>query len=292
MTEFARSDDARPPERPRRPDESMSLLVDIASQALDPAYAEAAARRGRDGTATPGRARPAVVLAGVLAATLVIVVAGVQAHRHAPSLDRTRQSLVGQVERRTDGVAALQKRLDRLRATTSALRTEALASTAAGAGLAEQLSTLELVAGTVAASGPGLRVVVDDAADGRDGGNRVTDHDLQTLVNALWAAGAEAVAVGSQRLTAESAIRQAGSSVLVNFEPVHGPYVIAALGDPVELETSFGTSRAAARMRTYTQLYGLGFHYSRSSDLTVPPAPGLTLNHAEVAPDRGSEGGP
>lgn len=264
----------------------MSLLVDIATQALDPAYAEAAARRGRNaspgGAPTP-RSRPAVVLAGVLAATLVIVVAAVQAHRRAPAADRTRQALVAQVQHRTDGVAALQRRLDDLRRSTSELRDRSLASSAAGAALSRQLSTMELVAGTVAASGPGLRVVVDDAPEGRNGANRVLDHDLQQLVNALWAAGAEAVAVGPQRLTAETAIRQAGSAVLVNFEPVRPPYVISALGDPVALETSFGSSRAAARMRTLVQLYGLRFHYERSDQLTVPPAPGLTLRHAEAA---------
>jgi uncharacterized protein YlxW (UPF0749 family) len=264
----------------------MSLLVDIATQALDPAYAAASAHRAAaaaGGAAPPPRARPAVVLAGVLAATLVIVVAAVQAHRRAPTADRTRQALVAQVEHRTEGVAGLQRRLDALRRRTTDLRTQSLASSAAGASLSRELSTLELLAGTVAVTGPGLRVVVDDAPAGRDGANRVLDHDLQQLVNALWAAGAEAVAIGPQRLTAETAIRQAGSAVLVNFEPVRPPYVISAVGDPVTMETSFGSSRAAARMRTFTQLYGLRFDYSRSDELRVPPAPGLTLRHAQAA---------
>jgi uncharacterized protein YlxW (UPF0749 family) len=267
----------------------MSLLVDIASQALDPAYAEAAARR-TGGAAPPRRQRPALVLAGVLAATLVIVVAGVQAHRRAPAADRSRAALVEQVEQRTRGVAALQRQLDDLRHTTTALRDRSLASSAAGERVSRQLSTLELLSGTVAATGPGLRVVVDDAADGGPNGNRVTDHDLQQLVNALWAAGAEAVAIGPQRLTAQTAIRQAGSAVLVNFEPVRPPYVLAAIGDPVSLETSFGSSRAAARMRTFTQVYGLRFRYGRSDAVTLPPAPGLALRHAEVADRTPGEG--
>jgi uncharacterized protein YlxW (UPF0749 family) len=276
----------------------MSLLVDISNQALDPAYAAVAARRrdtldpegaGAGGPGVPGRGRPLLALTGVLAATLVIVTAAVQAHRHAPAADRTRQALVAQVERRTHGVAGLQHRLDDLRRSTTALRNQALASSSAGARLSQQLSTLELVAGTVAVTGPGLRVVLDDAHDG-DSANRVTDHDLQQVVNALWAAGAEAVAVGPQRLTAETAIRQAGSAVLVNFEPVPPPYVLSAVGDPVGLETAFGSSRAAARMRTYAQIYGLRFDYSRSDGLTVPPAPGLTLRHAQPAARPPGEG--
>src|SRR3954452_14271066 len=57
----------------RRPDESMSLLVDLSSSSLDPGYAEAAARRGGAAARTPGaraRPRPGLALAlGVLAAT-------------------------------------------------------------------------------------------------------------------------------------------------------------------------------------------------------------------------------
>jgi uncharacterized protein YlxW (UPF0749 family) len=264
----------------------MSLLVDIARQALDPGYADAAARRGPD----PER-RPLLAVAGVLAATLVIVVAGVQAHRHAPQLVRSRQALVDQVGERTDGVASLQRRLDALRSRTAALRDRALASSRAGSTLAARLATEELLAGTVAAVGPGLRVVLDDAPSAGPG-NRVLDRDLQAVVNALWSAGAEAVAVGDQRLTTETAIRQAGSAVLVNFQAVSPPYVVRAIGDPVPMETSFAASRAAGRMRTLAQLYGLRFRYTREASLAVPPAPGLTLRYAAVAPAAEKGSGP
>ena len=256
----------------------MSLLVDIAAQGLDPGYADAAARRQATGQ-PPAKARPAVVLAGVLAATLVVVVAAVQAHERAPDLARSRQALVAQVEQRTDTVAGLQTRLDALRRSTERVRTRVLSSSAAGEALSARIAAMELAAGTVAASGPGLRVVLDDAAND-ERGSQVLDTDLQRVVNALWAAGAEAVAVGEERLTAQSAIRQAGGAVLVNFQAVSPPYVVVALGDPVSLETSFGASRAAARMRAAAQLYGLRFDYTRDDRLDVPPAPGLTLRHA------------
>jgi uncharacterized protein YlxW (UPF0749 family) len=281
-----------PPEAGRtpRPDASMSLLVDIASQALDPAYADVAARRSTSGELRrPQHSRGLLVLAGVLAATLLIAAAAVQAHRRAPLLERSRQGLLDQVRRETDLTASLQRRLDALRDSTQALRARALASTASGSAVAAQLAQEELAAGTVAATGPGLRVVVDDAPSTSGGsGNQVLDRDLQALVNALWAAGAEAVAVDDQRLTAQSAIRQAGSSILVNFEPVSRPYVITAIGDPVALATSFAASSAAAQMRTYSQVYGLRFDYSRENHLTVPSAPGLPLRYARAA-STGSE---
>jgi uncharacterized protein YlxW (UPF0749 family) len=267
------------PSRPRRPDESMSLLVDIATQALDPGYADAAARRADSGDAD-GPTRPRLAVVGVLAATLLVVIAAVQAHRHAPGAARSRDALVSQVRAQSRGIDQLQSRLDRLRSETTGLRDAALASSSAGERLSSRLAAEELAAGTLAVTGPGLRVTLDDSADGE---NQVLDRDLQSAVNALWAAGAEAVAVDGQRMTAQSAIRQAGQAILVNFEPVTAPYELEAVGDPVALETSFASSQAASRLRAYEQLYGLRFHYARADSLTLPPAPGLTLRYAHVA---------
>lgn len=274
----------------------MSLLTDIARQALDPAYADAAARRAG---APPGvnllprRARRGLVIGGVLGATLVLVLAGVQTHRHAPSAARSRATLLDQVRGETADIAALERRLDRLRDSTQSLRDSQLRSTTAGAQLAARLDAADLVAGTEAATGPGLRVVVDDASSSGGNSNQVLDRDLQSLVNALWAAGAEAIAIDNQRLTTQSAIRQAGSSILVNFEPVPRPYVITAIGDPVAMATSFGSSAAVARMRTYTQVYGLHFNFARDERLTVPRAPGLPLRFAKpVVGRRTGEGRP
>ena len=258
----------------------MSLLVDIATQALDPGYADAAARRTTS-PGPPGRRRPLLVALAVVGATLLIVLAGVQAHRRAPVTKQSRASLVASVQRQSAAVSALERRLNLMRGQTTRLRDRLLASTATGAALSQLLAREEVAAGTSVVTGPGLQVRLTDATDTRDGGNRVLDRDVQSIVNALWAAGAEAVAVNGQRLTAQSAIRQAGDAILVNFAPIGSPYVIDAVGDPVAMETSFGASRAAGRMRTLGQLYGLGFDYRRVSDLTLPSAPGLTVRYAK-----------
>jgi uncharacterized protein YlxW (UPF0749 family) len=111
----------------------------------------------------------------------------------------------------------------------------------------------------------------------------VLDTDLQSVVNALWAAGAEAVALNGNRLTAQSAIRTAGAAILVNFVPVSSPYRLEAVGDPVALATSFALSPAAERMRSLAQLYGLGFGYQRAGRLTLPAAPAPVLRYAHPA---------
>lgn len=251
----------------------MSLLVDLWTNALDPGYAATARSGGRPGSWT----RRVVPLAvGLVAASFLVVIAAVQAHARAPAAARAHERLVAQVQQESKAVADLSSEVDRLRAVTGALRDSSLQGSAAGAALSTQLARAELAAGTVAVTGPGLRVTLDDApatgaGQGNQGqGNRVEDRDLQGVVNALWASGAEAIAVNGQRLTGQSSIRSAGDAILVDFQPLRPPYVVEAIGDPVGMETTFAQSAAVARMRSYVQLYGLRFGYARASGLELP----------------------
>jgi len=229
---------------------------------------------------------------GVVAATLLIVIAAVQAHVRAPAADRNRAALAATVARQTRDVDALARQVAGLRAAVTHLRDSALAGSSSGAELSARIQAAELASGEAAVSGPGLVVTLDDAPAGSGSTrNRVLDRDLQAVVNTLWAAGAEAVAIDDQRLTASSAIRQAGDAILVNFTPVSAPYRIQAIGDPVAIETAFATSRTAGQMRSYSQLYGLRFDYSRQTRLRLPAAAEETLRYARPVPSPTARGG-
>jgi uncharacterized protein YlxW (UPF0749 family) len=271
----------------------MSLLVDLSAFALDPGYAEAAGRRDcRGGGAVDRRQHGLGLALGVLAATLLIVVAAVQAHVRAPAATRNRADLAATVTSQTHAVNALARRVAGLRASLTQLRDAQLAGSAAGTQLSAGLRLAELASGATAVAGPGLLVIVDDApATASTTRNKVQDRDLQGVVNALWAAGAEAVAINDQRLTASSAIRQAGDAILVNFTPVAAPYRVQAVGDPVAVETSFASSRSAGQMRSLAQLYGLRFDYSRQSTLRLPAAAEETLRYARPLTDPTARGG-
>jgi len=284
----------------RRVDFTMSLLVDTMAGSLDPAYAEAAARRVKT-PAAPRRRWPLVGVAAV-AVGLVLAIGAVQAHDRAPAVAKARDRLVASVQQRTQATEALERQLDRLRTQTSRDRARLLATSGTGAALDEQVTTLEDATGAVALRGDGLRVRLDDApvsdqgaplggTDPRAGGgvavSRVLDRDLQQVVNALWAAGAHGIAINGQRLTAQTAIRSAGSAILVDYRPLSPPYDVTAVGNPVALETSFGTSTTADRFRAYHDLYGLRFGYVRVRGVTLPAASGLSLRYA--APAAGSQ---
>ncbi|HKX24847.1 MAG TPA: DUF881 domain-containing protein, partial [Actinomycetota bacterium] len=94
--------------------------------------------------------------------------------------------------------------------------------------------------------------------------------DLQLVVNALWAAGAEAVAVNGRRVTATTAIRQAGDAVLVNFNAVSSPYRVQAIGDPAKLRSRTLGSDLGRQFALWTQVYGLGFAVRSAEAITVP----------------------
>lgn len=265
----------------------MSLLVDLSVDSLDPGYAAAAARRRAAGSTD--RPRWPLVALTVLAATLVIVVAAVQTRASAPATAKSRSALIAAVNRQSATVDRLEKSIAALSAEQAALRDASLESTSAGAALSRRIAAAELALGNVPVAGPGLRVTLGDAS-AASGDSRVLDRQLQDVVNALWKAGAEAIAVNGERLTAQSAIRQAGDAILVDFRPLVSPYVVSAVGPAVDLETQFGASRTAARMRGLSQLYGLRFDYARAGRLTLPAAPEATLRYASPAPATSPKG--
>ena len=66
-------------------------------------------------------------------------------------------------------------------------------------------------------------------------GGVILDTDLQSLVNALWTAGAEAISINGNRLTSLTAIRFAGRAITVDYRSLTPPYVIDAIGNPETL---------------------------------------------------------
>ena len=101
-------------------------------------------------------------------------------------------------------------------------------------------------------------------------GGVILDRDIQLLVNDLWAAGAEAIAIGGVRLQPSSAIRQAGGSILVDNRPVFWPMTIEAIGDPSGMQVKLIGSAGYGRFSTFAQLYGIEFDVSAQETLNLP----------------------
>ncbi|HEY8345775.1 MAG TPA: DUF881 domain-containing protein [Symbiobacteriaceae bacterium] len=139
--------------------------------------------------------------------------------------------------------------------------------------LAEQNATpppdttpLELLAGTVETRGPGVIVTVTEATD-KATQTRVQDEDLWTVINELYAAGAEAIAVNGQRLTSISGIRNVGQRIMIYQTLTASPFEIAAIGDPAVLESAL---RMRGGVIETLDRYGIKVTVARSDQIILP----------------------
>ncbi|SCL72931.1 Uncharacterized conserved protein YlxW, UPF0749 family [Micromonospora citrea] len=275
------------------------FLTELFRNPLDPGYADAAARR-RERQASPSgwrhwSARSVSLVVAVLLGFL-FAVAYRQTLEAEPGRSQVRSGLVAQIKQRESETDRLSERADQLRAEVARQRAAAL-----GGSEAARLRTLEAGTGLGRVRGDGVVVRLadapqnPDAVTGKDvGPSRVIYSDLQAVANDLWAAGAEAVAINGQRLTATSTIRSAGQAILVDFRPVTGPYEVSAIG-PGSMRERFEDSRSALTMRKVAEDTGLSFGVREAEGLTLPAAPEPRLRYAEppasatASPSSGAE---
>lgn len=257
------------------PHVTMGLLDHIASTALDADYAVVAQRRGGDERRTHGGRRGSTAARAGRAAVLMVFalllsVAAVQTARSERVSEAGQRSLLDQVDERRDRLADARTDLAGLRREVATLRRTQLTGTEAGRALQGRLRTLGAAVGARPVTGPGMVVTVDDALDARSDRERVLDGDLQRLVNGLWAAGAEAIAINGQRLTQLSAIRTAGEAIHVNFRPLRPPYVVSAIGNPDQLPARFIETRGGAWWLNLRAVYEVRFDMSSREEILLP----------------------
>lgn len=258
-----------------------SLLRQLLSEHLDPGYAAAAEARA-SASAPPSRAARRLwqALAALLIAA-VFAVAVAQARSTAPGVSEAQHVLAGSVRSAEAGTDELVSRRDTLAAEVDDIQRRQLADDAEGQQLLTELDQLNLPAGSTPMIGPGITVSVTDPGVSRDltdvskervPGSRqvILDRDLQLVVNSLWAAGAEAVAVDGIRVGPNVTIRQAGGAILVDNHPIASPYEIVALGPQNTLRDGFDRSPALVRLRLLEASYGVGVTVSAGDGLTVP----------------------
>lgn len=268
----------------RAADESMTLINEVYRRPLDPGYQEAADRRasGRMPRRTRRGAAALLVLAVVLGA--FATTSAVALRRPAPAVLEARALLEAEIRERT----ALADGLRRTNAELSVeiARLQAQAASTDDPVLFAQLQHDAVAAGVVPVTGPGLRVVLtdgvpDEDAAGDEGNDAlVLDHDLQILVNGLWAAGAEAVAVNGERITSTTAIRSAGAAVLVDSTALSSPYTVEAIGDAATMQTRLARLSAGQQLASLSQ-YGIEVQVSAQRTLHLPGRGQLVLRSAE-----------
>lgn len=93
------------------------------------------------------------------------------------------------------------------------------------------LEAARLKAGLIPVAGPGVAFRFEDGTSGSVDA-LVTARDVRILIEELWLAGAEAIAVNGERIVGSSAVIDIGGSMLVNSAYLAPPYEIKAIGPP------------------------------------------------------------
>lgn len=223
-------------------------------------------------------------LAGVLFATSAEISRGTDlraaGNTSLPDLIRAEQR---RVEASTARVEALRKSVE-------ALTVPAALGDKRVAQLNRQSAALALAAGTEPVRGPGLKVALDDAhlssiPDGFTGDDLVVhQQDVQAVVNALWAGGAEAMMLQDQRVISTSAVRCVGNTLILQGRVYSPPYTITAIGDAPRLRAALDSSPEVTIYRQYVDALGLGYDVTQHALIRMPAYAGsLDLLHATVA---------
>ena len=196
-------------------------------------------------------------------------------------------------------IRAEQQRSVRTTARVEGLRAEVDASTAAAAWADSRVASeveaardVSVAAGLAPVEGPGISVTLDDAPRAADrlipsGTNPddlvVHQQDVQAVVNALWAGGAEAMQIMDQRVISTSAVRCVGNTLILQGRVYSPPYVIRAIGSAERMQSALDRSKNVQLFRYYVRHYGLVYRASPRDEMRLPAYEGtLNLLHAEA----------
>ena len=195
-------------------------------------------------------------------------------------------SLADLAERQSDRVQALRQDVTRLNG-----EIEQLTDRIDEAGLSEvqaEVEALQAPAGLTAVHGPGLTVTLDDAPASirESAGDLVGDaivhqQDIQAVVNALWAGGAEAMTIQDQRVVSTTGIKCVGNTVILHGVPYSPPYRISAIGDADEMRRSLLGSAYVQGYLQAVEVWQLGWDVEEEDDISVPAYEGsMELRYA------------
>ncbi|CCA54256.1 MULTISPECIES: DUF881 domain-containing protein [Streptomyces] len=140
------------------------------------------------------------------------------------------EDLVRILDELDDRTQRLEDEKSRLEKQRSELETSSDQAEEARKQTQEKEQQLGILAGTVAAEGPGITLTVGDP------GGAVESDMLLDAIQELRAAGAEAIQVNGVRVVADSYFTGSGDDMRIDGTKVTAPYVFKVIGKPEDLE--------------------------------------------------------
>ena len=202
-----------------------------------------------------------------------------------------RSDLVDLVRAQDRTVRLRQATVQQLQSEVDALTARAAPGNDTVTRMRAEASTLAPVVGSQAVTGPALSVTLNDAKrtaaslpkDFTADDIVVHQQDVQGVVNALWAGGAEAMMLMDQRVISTSAVRCVGNTLILQGRVYSPPYVIQAIGNPSAMRAALDQSESVTIYRQYVKLLGLGYDVRTTNKVTFPAYAGsLSLQNAKI----------
>ena len=126
-----------------------------------------------------------------------------------------------------------RREVDRLEGTRDRLQSESTSREAALTETQDRVKTLNIIAGLVPVTGPGIRIRIEEVE------GRVTLNSLLDLVQELRTADAEAMEFNdTYRLAAQSSFDTTVGGIELDGELLEPPYVIDVIGEPHALHSA------------------------------------------------------
>ncbi|PJI91056.1 DUF881 domain-containing protein [Luteimicrobium subarcticum] len=231
------------------------------------------------------RVRAAVSVALVLALAGLLFTASAELARGTQA--RHPQDLSQLVQAESDEVGRLQGQVDDLQGQVDTLSQAGSASIPTGDP--KVMAPADVEAGLVPVTGGGLTVALSDAPQTGNYPPGITvddlvvhQQDMQAVINALWAGGAEAMMLEDQRVTATTAFRCVGNVLSLGGRLYSPPFTVTAIGDPAAMRGALDASPQIAIYKQYVDAVDLGWKVTDKKSLDMPAASAATLEHATV----------
>ena len=265
------------------------LLTLITQQALEEDYRSVAERRSLRPGVEPPRTR-LLAIAALLVLGVLVGVAAVQNSRNEAVDDAGRATLIAQIEQAREELSDTQAAIADTTRDNRALTDNLTSLTAARQTATSRLRRLQVATGYYPVTGEGVRIVVDDPPDAGEI-EKVNDADLAKLVNGLWEAGAEAIAINDQRLNPLGAIRNVSIAIHVNTVPQSPPYVVRAIGDTRTLQADLLATTHGSEFFAVAQQLGFGLDVDNVEELSLPAARQRRLQYVQTGTAEQRAGG-
>ena len=187
----------------------------------------------------------------------------------------------------------LQAQQDDLKVRILALRAQIQGVEGLGTGSADlvrqlntQLEEARIAAGLIPLTGTGIVLQLDDSQalvppGGSQADYLVGSRDIRSVVEELWVAGAEAIAINDERVTPTTAVIDIGSSLLVNSAYLAPPYQVTAIGAPDLYERLSRSPGFIDFVRARAEAYGIRLSFAEPETVDMPAFAGtVTLRYS------------